>query len=148
MVVNMRSNDALIGLPHDVFAFTMIQELVARSLDVEVGRYIQMVGSLHLYDGNQNVVERFLGEGWQSNIDPMPPMPPGDPWGQVSQLLTAEAQIRQLREFKEIDLPTEDYWADFARVLAAWVAKKKLNQTAVASMIRAEISLTSFRDFI
>ena len=32
MVASMRSNDAYIGLPHDVFAFTMIQEIVARAL--------------------------------------------------------------------------------------------------------------------
>ncbi len=39
MLAHMRSNDAYMGLPGDVFAFTMIQELVARALGVEVGRY-------------------------------------------------------------------------------------------------------------
>jgi thymidylate synthase len=37
MFVNMRSNDAYWGLPHDVFSFTMLQEIMARTLDVEVG---------------------------------------------------------------------------------------------------------------
>jgi thymidylate synthase len=50
MATYMRSNDAYLGLPHDVFAFTMLQELVARSLGVEVGVYRHMVGSLHLYE--------------------------------------------------------------------------------------------------
>lgn len=31
MVVNMRSNDVYWGLPHDVFCFTMLQEIVART---------------------------------------------------------------------------------------------------------------------
>lgn len=35
----MRSNDAYLGFPHDVFFFTMIQELVARSLGIRVGDY-------------------------------------------------------------------------------------------------------------
>lgn len=34
MVSHMRSNDAFFGLPHDVFSFTMLQEVMARSLSV------------------------------------------------------------------------------------------------------------------
>jgi thymidylate synthase len=34
MFTNMRSNDAFLGLPHDVFAFTMLQEIVARTLNL------------------------------------------------------------------------------------------------------------------
>lgn len=147
LVVNMRSNDAVRGLPHDVFAFTMLQELVARSLDVEVGRYIHMVGSLHVYDRDQDVVANYLGEGWQSTIE-MPPMPLGDPWDNVSQLLAAEAQIRGFTPFEAIKLPADDYWADLARVLAAWVAKKKRQQPELSAAIRSKISLDSFRDFI
>ena len=47
--VNMRSNDAFKGLPHDVFSFTMLQEVVARTLDLGLGHYHHSVGSLHLY---------------------------------------------------------------------------------------------------
>src|SRR5262245_55123087 len=36
-VTYMRSNDAFLGLPHDIFAFTMLQEILARSLSVELG---------------------------------------------------------------------------------------------------------------
>lgn len=34
MLTTMRSNDAYIGLPHDVFCFTMLQEVLARTLGV------------------------------------------------------------------------------------------------------------------
>ena len=37
--VYMRSNDAYMGLPHDIFAFTMLQELIARDLGYELGKY-------------------------------------------------------------------------------------------------------------
>ena len=60
LFVSMRSNDAYIGLPHDVFAFTMIQELLARELDVGVGRYKHAVGSLHLYDIHLDDARRYL----------------------------------------------------------------------------------------
>ena len=29
LFVNMRSNDVFLGLPHDIFCFTMIQEIIA-----------------------------------------------------------------------------------------------------------------------
>jgi thymidylate synthase len=50
MVVNMRSNDAWLGLPYDVFAFTCVQRLVADTLRLDVGKYVHNVGSMHLYE--------------------------------------------------------------------------------------------------
>lgn len=52
MVATMRSNDIWLGMPYDVFCFTMIQHLVAAELGLEVGSYTHNVGSLHLYDKN------------------------------------------------------------------------------------------------
>ena len=48
MVTSMRSNDAYKGLPHDVFSFTMLQEIAARMLKVELGDYNHFAASLHL----------------------------------------------------------------------------------------------------
>lgn len=73
MFTNMRSNDAFLGLPHDVFAFTMIQEIFARTLGVRLGTYKHAVGSLHLYRKNRKAARQYLNEGWQSTA-PMPPM--------------------------------------------------------------------------
>ena len=39
LFAHMRSNDAFLGLPHDIFCFTMLQEIMARSLGVELGSY-------------------------------------------------------------------------------------------------------------
>lgn len=36
LLTSMRSNDAYIGLPHDVFAFTMLQEIIANTIGVEL----------------------------------------------------------------------------------------------------------------
>lgn len=46
----MRSNDAWLGLPYDVFVFTQLQRMLAAQLGVMVGAYHHMVGSLHLYE--------------------------------------------------------------------------------------------------
>ena len=77
MLVTMRSQDAYLGLPHDIFSCTL-QEILARSLEAQIGEYKQFVGSLHLYDEHQGAAEQFLAEGVQQTIS-MPPMPLGDP---------------------------------------------------------------------
>jgi thymidylate synthase len=113
-IVMMRSNDAFKGLPHDVFAFTMLQELIARSLGVEVGPYKHAVGSLHLYTENTKAVQDYLAEGVQERV-PMPPMPAGDPWPSVAMLLKAERAIRFGRQPSFANLAP--FWSDLVRLL-------------------------------
>lgn len=61
MTTYMRSNDLWMGFPYDVFQFTCLQTLLAMELDVELGTYTHVAGSLHLY-------ERDLIKG-KANID-------------------------------------------------------------------------------
>lgn len=124
LLTSMRSNDAWLGLPHDVFAFTMIQELVARSLGVELGEYRHAVGSLHLYERNEQQAIRYLDEGWQPRR-PMPAMPQGDPWPAVKKLLDFEEMVRK-GEASSLD-PRElmpPYWSDLATLLSVYKAGK------------------------
>ena len=124
MMVYMRSNDAYLGLPHDIFAFTMLQELVARTLSAELGTYVHMVGSLHLYDKDRADAKEFLREGLAS-FRPMPPMPPGDPWTAVERLIMAEKALRMGGEI-ELDVIGEPYWDDLVRLLSAFALWKIL----------------------
>lgn len=48
----MRSNDIWLGFPYDVFSFTCLQILMANELDVDIGEYTHIAGSLHLYTRN------------------------------------------------------------------------------------------------
>src|SRR5260370_23780117 len=66
MFTNMRSNDALWGLPHDVFCFTMLQEIVAKPLSVQIGSYKHAAVSLHLCERSIKTSPSFLDEGWQT----------------------------------------------------------------------------------
>jgi thymidylate synthase len=116
LIVYMRSNDVFIGLPHDVFCFSMIQELVARSVGVDVGRYIHMVGSLHLYDDDADAARRFLDEGYYVPTA-MPPMPDLDPMAAVAEIRAVEEQLRSGSEPLSVALPSDQYWADLARLL-------------------------------
>jgi len=63
LIVNMRSNDLMIGHCYDVFCFTMLQEFVALLLGVELGSYFHIANSLHIYEDKYemalSIVDRF-----------------------------------------------------------------------------------------
>jgi thymidylate synthase len=122
MFVSMRSNDAFLGLPHDVFSFTMLQELVARSVGMEVGEYKHSAGSLHLYKENAERATRYLEEGYQSKIA-MPPMPEGDPWASISELQVYERGVRQKGAGGD-KAGWAPYWQELAHLLDAYRAFK------------------------
>lgn len=142
MFVNMRSNDVHWGLPHDIFAFTMLQELLARTLAVEVGTYKHAVGSLHIYDRNQDDARGYLREGWQSTTSPMPPMPDGDPWPSIGKMLAAEKSLRTNPkvEANARELDVESYWADLIGLLEIFRYSKEKN---VGKMIERRDLMTS-----
>jgi len=50
MITTMRSGDLFVGFMYDCFCFTMLQELMAIALHVDVGSYIHVPGSLHIYE--------------------------------------------------------------------------------------------------
>ncbi len=132
VVTTMRSNDVYRGFPHDVFAFTFIQEIVARALSLEVGTYSHFVGSLHLYDENVERARDYLAEGWQLPIA-MPAMPAGDPKTGLKWLLEAEQSIRLSGVMPDTS-SADPYWADLARVLLIKVALRDKHMRTVAKL--------------
>jgi thymidylate synthase len=133
LVVYMRSNDVFLGLPHDVFCFTMIQEIVARAVGAEVGQYIHAVGSLHLYDSNLTQAERFLSEGFFATNE-MPPMPQGDPMQGVEEILGTEEVLRRGVAPLSVKLPSIPYWADLARLLVVFELDPRLQADEIESV--------------
>ena len=128
MHVHMRSNDVFLGLPHDVFAFTMLQEIASRELDVEIGTYQHSVASLHLYDDTEDLkartnAGRYVDEGLH-DILPMPPMPAGDPWPAIRHVLDAERAIRAGDLDFEPPADLDPYWQDFVILLRVFALGK------------------------
>ena len=68
LVTTMRSNDAWLGLPYDVFAFTCLQWLVASVLGVEPGAYTHQAGSMHLYEKNWKAAEEAIKSDYPSDF--------------------------------------------------------------------------------
>ena len=62
MTVFMRSNDIWFGFPYDVFNFTMLQEIMAGMLGIEVGIYNHIVDSLHIYEEHFEIGKQIVNE--------------------------------------------------------------------------------------
>lgn len=149
LVVNMRSNDAYLGLPHDVFTFTMLQEIVARSLDVALGSYYHFVGSLHLYDTKIGKARQYLAEGIQPTTLAMPPMPNGDPWPAVRQVVASEDRIRHGADLDPTDLGLDSYWLDLLKLLRLYhLHKTEPASTGRLAAVAAELSIGVYDTYI
>lgn len=136
-IVTMRSNDLILGTPYDVAAFTMFQELLALELGVELGSYTHRSNSLHIYERNFPLAQMCLDE-WTAEGDPeevlaCPAIKHPDNKANFDKLYDFEGKIwsdcnspeslrRALDRFDEHE--EEDYWRDWACVLAAHRSKK------------------------
>jgi thymidylate synthase len=146
MLTTMRSNDAYIGLPHDIFCFTMLQEVLARTLGVALGPYSHFVGSLHLYTENQEEARQYLDEGVQATIA-MPAMPSGDPWLAIRKVLDAEFRIRRGEEIDADEWGVGPYWADLIRLLQVYAARRS-GAKAKIKALKAKMASTTFSPYI
>jgi thymidylate synthase len=134
MVAYMRSNDIFWGLPHDVFCFTMLQEIIARDLAVSLGTYTHIAGSLHLYDHKQPEAQSFIDEGWQPTNIVMPSMPEGDPWPAIDLLCKYEKNIRSNGPAVDGVDDLDVYWADIVRLLQIFKCIKNRDIATVAAI--------------
>lgn len=144
LLTNLRSNDAYLGLPHDIFCFTMLQEIVATKLGRDLGEYRQYVGSMHIYDRHYKAASKYLEEGFQRR-DPMPKMPKSDPFDIIPKVLDAERRIRQNETFLAADEFEHSYWADIVRLLQVF---HETGQTDRLDELKAELSFQIYRYYL
>ena len=104
----MRSNDAYLGLPHDLFAFTMLQEIVAIITQKKLGTYTHVCTSLHVYENQVENIRSYTEEGYQEILE-MPLMKLCSPEVFQEIALAFDASVN---EFQSQYL--DDYWSDFA----------------------------------
>jgi thymidylate synthase len=110
-IVCMRSNDAVWGLPYDVFFFTFVQELLSRRLGVELGTYFHFAASMHVYERHFNLARKVLKSPTSVDFS-MPRM------GHIDQLANFLACERNLRtQGIASDGSLSDYWLDLLQVL-------------------------------
>lgn len=113
----MRANDAFRGMISDLFSFTCMQELMARELHLEVGEYFHNVGSIHIYESDNEWAKTVLEEAKNYNDTSafeFPKMPAGNNWPFIETVLEYESLLRKdqislfRHDIETLELP--EYW--------------------------------------
>ncbi len=127
----MRSNDLFRGVPYNFVQFTVLQEVMAGWLGLEVGSYSHLSDSLHVYDNALGLLKGFDGQvQLVSNTDSLR-LPKGESdttFAEVERCLDAmtdddltEGHMREL--FKGESLP--EAFKNLLRVAAADSARRR-----------------------
>lgn len=124
LFVTMRSNDVFVGLPHDIFCFTMLQEIIAKQLGRELGEYHHFIGSCHYYEKNEKRIGYYLSEGLQTTKTQMKAMPESSSLETIVTMLEYESKIREGIDFNFDDVKLDPYWKDLLYMLKVYAIKK------------------------
>lgn len=123
LTVNMRSSDVWLGLPYDVFNFTMLQNVAATELMVELGDFTMNLASSHLYDVNREAATQVLLSETETVCSPVltelpptwledvltdvtrvaePGLGPHEPWSTYAQALCASKSLDALTYLRRL----------------------------------------------
>jgi thymidylate synthase len=107
-IATMRSSDAWLGFPYDLFNFSQLTNYLAACLDVQVGYLAMNLGSSHLYAPNFGSAANVVGERGHTRRSPK---------------LTAPAPAMILHTLKSEPVEHDDLirepWLRYACVLGA-----------------------------
>ncbi|HCK29969.1 thymidylate synthase [Acinetobacter ursingii] len=145
----MRSNDAALGLVHDIFSFTLLQEIMLAKLitkypNLELGEYTHIVGSLHIYDKNIDQIFHYLSkEGWQYHAS-MPPISPKLLEDSIKKILEIEIDIRVHRscDLSKLDLLEDQIFKEMAIILFVYFFVK-FDKTNISGLQELETKCSS-----
>jgi thymidylate synthase len=130
VVVNMRSSDAWLGIPYDIFSFSQITNCLAGELGLQTGSLILNMGSSHLYQENWDAARAILALD-ETTADQhttfrsplLPSLPPpalrarfeqaaeilaagklGQPWLSYAIALRSETSVQALRHLSRLGM--------------------------------------------
>jgi hypothetical protein len=84
----MRSQSAAFVQPYDVFLMTMLQELMANELGVELGTYQHICNSYHYFTNEEEMVDNII-----NSVDYTPEMP---------KMAGGMKEVKKLLQFEKI----------------------------------------------
>ena len=142
MIVNMRSNDILWGTCLDVPAFSFIQEVMAKWLSIERGKYIHNTSSLHFYDTTEKQILDIVNGDMKTNGQNIPiwDIPYDLTKFALEQFWEGEKMIREDGTFKLTDFPVIN---EYLFQLVEYWKKRKEKQNGHENIVGAkEVPIT------
>lgn len=151
MIVQMRSNDLILGTALDVPAFTFMQELMALELGVDVGVYYHTSNSMHVYERHYDMCEKILNAETTLASTVMPPLKEKPP---IDKLMDLERRGREATTSGELILLGNEaraysdvLWTDWAHILLAHRAKK-IGDADLERWFNEGLTLKCFKDLV
>lgn len=130
----VRSNDIIFGLPYDIHFFTLLQELVAARLGVELGNYVHIVDSLHLYEMHFGMAQDIAATPHTDIYEGFKPQDYGlktdEEYNKTLQAILLLEKLSRLAPHKieqikgYIDEIDNEGWKNYARIIASYNFKK------------------------
>lgn len=130
LVVQMRSNDLILGTALDVPAFTFMQEMMANELGLELGYYYHTSNSLHVYERHYKMCEDILANAEKNTLvatamPAIPGKPPIDPLMEIERKAReADTSEKLIAVGSSARMLEDPLWTDWAHILCAHRAKK------------------------
>ncbi len=154
LVVNMRSSDLVFGLSYDVPAFTIMQELMAIELGVELGEYIHVSNSLHVYERHFGMLEKMVEEeqvqSARSRLGDRGSMPAITDLPDTTALHFYERRIQECDNsgsmkqiISEAENNMSDFWIDMLKIVA-FHRCKTIDLLEDAKGIRSSVSYAGY----
>lgn len=130
MHTTMRSQDLWLGFGYDIFTATVLQELLAGWLDVELGSYHHTLDSLHLYEP---VLERAATLPTRARTSEVVELPTLD-WPSLDRVLDA---LMAAGPYKDPADPIVSRWAEADSVIRSYRAWKIGNRELALTLAEA-----------
>jgi len=155
MTVFMRSNDIWFGFPYDVYNFTMIQEIMAGRLGVEVGKYTHIADSFHIYEQHFEVGQQLIDQVYSHNPDLLDArIDNSNLHDEIGRVMNVEVTTRKISNLMTMEVIEKmltaienDYWRSAAAVIAVYNFKKVKRNEDELNTLRSYI-INEFKGLI
>lgn len=149
--VLMRSNNAKFLFPYNIFEFSLLSEVIAREVGVDLGCLHFQSVSMHLYENDfevaRQIVEEMKYETYKYD-NPIPTTSKCLP--QIKKLIKLEADLRHASMgISEENLDSwieqgkselDSYWVQFYNIILLFIAEKKLLDSNLSLKIYNELN--------
>lgn len=155
----MRSNNAFVLFPYNIFEFSLLAEIVSAELKVSLGTLTHFAGSMHVYECDIKSSEKVIRS--RDHVDmhalkAMPKMPREGAIEQVRELVRLEAELRHgsagiggenIEEWIDKGVNRlENYWRQMYFLLLLHVVRQNQSSGAIESL---QSSIESpFKDYL
>ena len=141
----MRSNNATILLPFNLFEFSLLAEVIAAECGVKFGPLKHYAASMHVYKSSRSWAEKIATDPGSKKSKPMTAMPAKPkPLEQIRTLIEFEAELRHKSEalndetisdwIEKVQSEFVVYWQQLAFLLIVTVARRKCSKDGLAEL--------------